>query len=126
ESTSSHIETADVAVVFVHGMASSKPGGTLEQFLTPSPEWIKRATTHDHHLYVNNNVDANLVEGVNILERNRATAAVQLGPGTVPVEPLPDGIDIATIRRAILRSAKTTPMIFVPPYVEAELHKEVG
>lgn len=126
ESASSYIETADVAVVFVHGMGSSKPGGTLEQFLNPSLEWIKRATTHDHHLYVNNNVDANLVEGVNILERNRATTAAQLGPGTVPVEPLPDGIDIATIRRAILRSAKTTPMIFVPPYVEAELHKEVG
>src|SRR5690606_578807 len=65
KNASPHIETADVAVVFVHGMGSSKPGGTLEQFLNPSLEWIKRATTHDHHLYVNNNVDANLVEGVN-------------------------------------------------------------
>lgn len=117
---------ADVAVVFVHGMGSSKPGGTLEQFLNPSLEWIKRATTHDHHLYDNNTVDANLVEGVNILERNRSTTPMQLEPDTAPVEPLPDGIDIATIRRAILRSAQTTPHIFVPPYVDTELHKQAG
>lgn len=123
ESPTLPTETADVAIVFVHGMGSSKPGGTLQQFFNPSLEWIKRATTHDHHLYVNNNVDANMVEGVNILERNRAVNPVQLGPGEVPVEPHTDAIDIATIRRAVLQSAKTTPMIFVPPYVDVELHK---
>ena len=119
-------DMADVAVVFVHGMGSSKPGGTLEQFLNPSLEWIKRATTHDHHLYKSNNVDANLVEGVNILERDRATSPVQLEPGKPAVNPLQDGIDIRTIRRAILQSAKTTPMLFVPPYVDIELHKSEG
>ena len=41
-------DTANVAVVFVHGMGTSKPGDMLESYMNPSLEWIKRATTDDN------------------------------------------------------------------------------
>ncbi len=124
--TVSELPQADVAVVFVHGMGTSKPGDTLERFLNPSLVWIKRATTHDHHLYINNDIDTNMVEGVNILERNRAIQPVKLAPDKDDTQPLQNGIDIDAIRVATLQSANTSPAIFVPPFLDVDLHQFVN
>lgn len=116
----SHL-VADLGIVFVHGMGSSKPGNTLVQFLNPTLDWIKRVTTGDHHFYANNDIDTNLVDGVNILERKRSSRPTLLNPSGEIVQAPPNGVDIVSVRKAILESASMIPTGFVPPYVEVQL-----
>lgn len=124
-------DTAHVAVVFVHGMGTSKPGDMLENYMNPSLEWIKRATTDDHSWYHHNDLGQNLIEGVNILERqrrqgpapaSRRIAAAGDSSTGVPESPtLSQEVDIERLRNALLHSTETTPAIFQPPYVEVDL-----
>lgn len=123
-------DTANVAVVFVHGMGTSKPGDMLESYMNPSLEWIKRATTDDNSWYLHNNLDRNLVEGVNILERQRmpgpspVSRRLSSSPETSAAEDSPtisDEVDIGRLRNSVLHSTDSTPANFQPPYVEADL-----
>lgn len=129
-------EVANVAVVFVHGMGTSKPGDMLESYMNPSLEWIKRATTDDHTWYQNNDLDTNLIEGVNILDRDRkpgaspATMRLQTSPTTTDTDEesptIAHEVDIGTLRNALLHSTETTPAIFQPPYVDVDLISRQG
>lgn len=128
-------ETANVAVVFVHGMGTSRPGDMLESYMNPSLEWIKRATTDDNSWYQHNDLDQNLVEGVNILERQRmpgsspATRQLFTSEQHAESDPSPTlvhEVDIGRLRNALLHSTETTPAIFQPPYVEVDLNLRAG
>ena len=116
--------TANVAVVFVHGMGTSKPGDMLEGYMNPSLEWIKRATTDDHNWYKNNDPDLNLFEGVNILERNRkhgASPATGRAPVQANSQSITDEVDIASLPKALLQSTASTPAVFQPSYIDVDL-----
>ena len=123
-------DIANVAVVFVHGMGTSRPGDMLESYMNPSLEWIKRATTDDNSWFQHNELDQNLVEGVNILERQRkpgqspVTRNLTESPQHTSPEESPTishEVDVGRMRNALLHSTETTPDIFQPPYVEVDL-----
>lgn len=113
--TSRIVDDEILAIVFIHGMGTSKPGQMLENYMNASLEWIKRATTEDHNKYVFNEIDENLVRGVNRLERNRILR------GHIDdslVQSTASEIDVEAVAGSVLQSADNRMKTYQPPFIE--------